>query len=69
MAQLKTGKGEVVGHRRMLNGEIKKLLYGNGCPKWHDCFTCPFPDCTWNNGTYYSNENPMKEKAGARHPG
>lgn len=21
------------------------LRYGNGCIKWPDCFTCPFPEC------------------------
>ena len=25
-----------------------RLLHGNGCHKHHDCFTCPFPDCTLN---------------------
>jgi len=25
-------------------------LYGGcGCRKHSNCFTCPFPDCTWND--------------------
>ena len=25
-----------------------KMYYRNGCSKHTDCFTCPFPDCTWS---------------------
>lgn len=25
---------------------VDKLLHGNGCIHYHDCFTCPLPDCT-----------------------
>lgn len=34
-------------------GVIRKLPYGNGCHKYRDCFTCPYPisECKWQYGT------------------
>lgn len=23
----------------------ERVKLGTGCQHWHDCFTCPFPDC------------------------
>lgn len=29
-----------------------RLYHGNGCSKWDNCFTCPFPpdECHYGNG-------------------
>jgi len=32
---------------KVLTPGSTSLLYGKGCYKHDDCFTCPLPDCTW----------------------
>lgn len=24
------------------------LIYGSGCARFSDCFSCPLPDCQWS---------------------
>ena len=32
--------------------EIKRgLMYGNGCYRWGDCFSCPYPECDYDLAT------------------
>ena len=42
-----------------------RLLFGNGCDKWVDCFTCVFPECTCD--IKYSNINGPKNNGGNGH--
>ena len=32
-------------------------LYGIGCPKHDNCFTCPLPDCQFNGSTYFGDND------------
>ena len=32
------------GRTKLYNSDMP---YGNGCPLYRDCFTCPAPDCVW----------------------
>jgi hypothetical protein len=32
-----------------LDGETRRLPYGNGCHVYHDCFTCPLKECVWTH--------------------
>ncbi len=36
-------RGSPAGHRN------SGLIYGNGCYKHADCFTCPFDECTFQS--------------------
>lgn len=44
------------GHRIKTLKNNKSLTYGNGCRKWPDCFTCPFPPdtCYFDPSEMYS---------------
>lgn len=44
-------KTSITNHRRRqdnYNGIY--YLYGLGCAKWEDCFSCPLKKCTWQSG-------------------
>ncbi len=40
--------GGPIGHKPAGHHKTNSLLYGQGCKHWHDCFTCPLPDCTYD---------------------
>jgi len=46
------GKG--IGHykNKSYAGE-RALLYGSGCTRWHDYFTCPLPDGKYDASREY----------------
>jgi len=48
------------GHAKNMRGERVDLLYGNGCKNYHDCFSCPLPDCNWNSGSLRGSMTSMK---------
>lgn len=43
-------------------------LRGNGCPRHPDCFSCPFPDCTWAapDRWQYKGGAPRRRSKGAK---
>lgn len=46
-------------HGTKVNEKIFKLKqgqlpYGLGCNKFSNCFSCPFPDCTWTSNQSYT---------------
>ncbi len=55
------GQGGAIGHRKTLNGKLKPLLYGEGCPYCPSCFSCPFEDCMYEQGSFVSKQ--LKEIA------
>lgn len=53
---IRRGNGEESGTRIGHNKPTKSYngvlyLYGLGCKKWNNCFTCPYPECTWEYGS------------------
>lgn len=45
-----TPDSETEHHGRPANGHYYTSRYlTNGCKRYPDCFTCPLPDCEWQN--------------------
>lgn len=51
-------QGCPAGHR-IKSLDESGLLYGNGCSKHHDCFSCPLPECSFDleKTRYAKNKN------------
>ncbi len=48
------------GRKRLTNMTTGLLVYGNGCKKHNDCFTCPENDCTTTER--FKGKNPILDK-------
>ena len=46
-----------------------RLLTGNGCSKWKDCFTCPYPpdECHYGENTRQGNHRIAQHKPSNSH--
>lgn len=49
ITQIERYSGIRIKYTRRKPGARKKTeKYDDVCPYYHDCFSCPFPDCKWD---------------------